>query len=146
MRWIVIISVVILLIIFTITGGRILETQPWFCRSCHEMEDAYTNWIATEASNSHKNCIICHSGPGITGIIEAELRGAKQLIIHFLSKDDDLVPPFEADLPDYFCTKCHPWNGENVINAHRGFETKNRFCLDCHKHREGWSFSGEIRD
>lgn len=143
-KWVTLITLIFLSILM-ITGGRMLEEKPLFCASCHEMEEPYNNWISSGASKKHTNCIQCHSGPGISGIIEAELRGAKQLAIHIFTKPEDREPPFKFNVPDEFCTQCHPLLSEKFVNAHQNFQHEGKPCHECHKHEKGSRFGGEIK-
>jgi len=128
-----------------ISGGRFLENHPSFCHSCHEMERPYNNWIASSANRSHANCMDCHSGKGIPGVIEAELRGLSQLGEHFLLNEKELKGPFVATVPRRFCLKCHNLELPRTAKAHLPYKVEGKECSRCHNHREGWEFSGEVR-
>lgn len=136
------IIILVLLATFLIAGGRVLEMQPGFCASCHEMEDAYANWQTSGASRSHDDCIGCHSGPGLWGVIEAEVRGFGQLMVHISAKPGELVPPFKAHLPNSFCVKCHPIPA--ITPIHNDFSFEGEMCSKCHKHSSTSEFAGEI--
>ena len=130
-----------------VPGARYLEHQPGFCNSCHEMNRPHAGWVASGASQHHPDCIQCHSGPGITGVVEAELRGVGQLIAHFSDSEKELQGPFKYKVPREFCTQCHSMEKPQVKAAHTRFQEKmeGRPCGTCHKHQEGWEFAGEIR-
>ena len=130
---------------FLVAGGRAVENHPAFCRSCHEMERPYEGWISSGASKSHSNCMDCHSGKGVPGVVEAELRGFGQLLEHFVLSRDELKGPFVANLPRRFCLKCHNLELPRTAKAHLPFHIDGKECSRCHKHREGWEFAGEIR-
>src|ERR1700693_965174 len=127
------------------SGGRYLETKSGFCNSCHEMNRPYDGWRSSGAERSHQNCIICHSGPGISGVLEAELRGAGQIIAHFALKKDELKGPFIAKVPNYFCTQCHNLSLPRTAKGHLPYQIDGKACSECHRHRQGWDFSGEVR-
>ncbi len=136
-----------LLTFVIIPGGRALEHQPGFCNSCHEMNRPHAGWVASGASQHHPNCIQCHSGPGITGVIEAEFRGLEQIVVHFTASETELKGPFKYRVPSEFCTQCHSLEKQNIKAAHARFKEKmeGRPCANCHKHQDGWEFAGEIR-
>jgi nitrate/TMAO reductase-like tetraheme cytochrome c subunit len=126
-------------------GGRMIENQPRFCNSCHEMNRPYQGWISSGASKSHGNCMDCHSGKGIPGVLEAQARGLGQLAEHFLLSEKELAGPFIAHVPRAFCMKCHDLQLARTAKAHLPFHIEGKECSKCHKHREGWEFSGEVR-
>jgi hypothetical protein len=126
-------------------GGRFLENHPAFCNSCHEMNRPYDGWVSSGAEKSHPNCMNCHSGPGVRGGVEAEIRGFGQLIEHFTLSDKELKGPFIAKVPRSFCLKCHNLELRKTVKAHSPFKVAGKECSRCHKHQTGWEFSGEIR-
>ncbi|MBI1822470.1 MAG: NapC/NirT family cytochrome c [Nitrospirae bacterium] len=128
-----------------VTGGRVLENHPSFCNSCHEMNRPHDGWISSGASHSHLSCMDCHSGAGVTGVIEAELRGFGQLIEHFALSEKELKGPFIAKVPKEFCLKCHRLQLSRTAKAHRPFKIEGKECSRCHRHQDGWEFAGEIR-
>ncbi|MHB8482236.1 MAG: NapC/NirT family cytochrome c [Nitrospiria bacterium] len=133
------------LIATVVTGGRVLENHPSFCNSCHEMNRPHDGWISSGAEKSHPNCMDCHSGAGVTGVIEAELRGLGQLIEHFTLSERELKGPFIARAPKEFCLKCHHVQMPRTVKAHRPFKIEGKECSRCHRHQAGWEFAGEIR-
>lgn len=131
--------------IFLIPARRFLENHPLFCNSCHEMNRPYQGWKSSGADRSHPNCMDCHSGKGIPGVVEAEARGLGQLAAHFLLSEAELKGPFIAHVPRNFCLKCHNIQLPRTVKAHLPFQVGNKECFQCHKHQAGWEFSGEIR-
>lgn len=125
-----------------IWGGRVLEHKPSFCVSCHEMKPAYDGWIQSGASKNHPDCIGCHSETGFWGAIDSEFRGLRFLQVHFSGKRTE-NQPFIVQMPDRYCLQCHA--EKKVIEVHKMFVTVGRTCADCHKHKTGFKFSGEIR-
>jgi len=123
-------------------GGRMLEHSPSFCRSCHEMQPGYDGWMASGAAKYHPDCIGCHSGEGIGGVLESELRGVRMIGIHFFG---NRAPgqSIEAKVPEAFCLKCHA--SEKVLASHAMLRVEGRTCPDCHKHRVGWKFRGQLQ-
>ncbi|MEO5657818.1 MAG: cytochrome C [Nitrospiria bacterium] len=142
--WIVIPLVVFLAGVGISAGGRALERSPAFCASCHEMERPDKGWKDSGASLNHPNCIMCHSGPGPFGVVEAQMRGLRMVAAHFLLSEEKLKGPFKAKVPDPFCVQCH---ARAVIEPpHRRFPTQGKACRDCHKHGDHWEFAGEVRE
>lgn len=125
-----------------IWGGRVLEHSPSFCASCHEMRPSYDGWMASGAAKYHPDCIGCHSGEGIAGVFESELRGTRMIGIHFLGneKPEHII---RTKIPEAFCLKCHAT--EKVTASHSMLWTEGRTCADCHKHKVGWKFSGQVQ-
>jgi nitrate/TMAO reductase-like tetraheme cytochrome c subunit len=125
-----------------IWGGRVLERLPSFCASCHEMQPSYDGWMASGAAKDHPDCIGCHSREGIAGVFEAELQGVRMIGIHYFGKR---MPgqAIHAVMPEAFCLKCHA--SEKVLALHSMLQTQGRTCSDCHKHRVGWKFKGQVQ-
>jgi cytochrome c-type protein NapC len=121
-----------------IGGGHLLEQSPSFCNSCHEMAPSYEAWIATGAAEHHPNCMDCHSGAGLAGVLESQLRGLRMIGKHFLERRDPRLS-IEAEVPDYFCLKCH--SKEKTVADHSMLRIEGQTCANCHNHREGWKFS-----
>ena len=63
----------------TVVGARALEQQPAFCASCHEERENYDRWLSSGAAAVHKNCIECHTGPGLVGILHGQARGLRHV-------------------------------------------------------------------
>lgn len=128
----------------TVRGGRLLEEQPAFCVSCHEMKHAWKEWIESGAAEHHPDCIQCHAGPGFLGMVESQWRGLRFVYVHLTASEEKLKPPFKAKMPPIFCLQCHP--KEKIDPVHRRFKNfSEKMCADCHKHRKGWEFLGEYR-
>lgn len=125
-------------------GGRALERRPAFCTSCHEMKRPGKGWEVSGAKNDHPDCIMCHSGPGPWGVVEAQMRGLEMVVAHFVESEEELRGPFKATVPDRFCTQCH--DPMKIAPPHQKLPMAGRVCKDCHKHREDWEFEGEVRD
>lgn len=143
-RWVAIPLAALIIGAVLSTGGRALESSPTFCVSCHEMERPGKGWKKSEASEDHPNCIMCHSGPGPFGVVEAQMRGLGMIVAHFVDSEEDLRGPFKAKVPDRFCTQCH--DRAKIEPPHRKLRTEGKGCRDCHKHREDWEFAGEVRE
>ena len=123
-------------------GGRALEHRPVFCASCHEMQASYDGWMASGAAKDHPDCIQCHGADGLAGTLESELRGVRMVGLHFFGQRTG-GQMIHATMPESWCLKCHA--GEKVVASHVPFHTEGRTCADCHKHRIGWKFSGQVQ-
>ena len=126
------------------TAGRALERSPAFCVSCHEMERPGKGWKVSDAAADHPNCIMCHSGPGPFGVVESQMRGLGMIVEHFVESEKELRGPFKAKVPDRFCVQCH--DRAKIESPHKKLPTQGKACRDCHKHRDGWDFAGEVRE
>ena len=124
-----------------ITGGYFLEKSPSFCNSCHEMRASYNGWLSSGAAKDHPDCISCHRGEGLSGLLESEFRGMRMIGKHFFGKQTSDWP-IQAKMPEYFCLKCHSEN--KIVDSHAMFRIEKQTCADCHKHREGWKFLGQF--
>lgn len=126
----------------TVTGGYLLEKQPGFCALCHEMQPSYDNWRASGAARDHPDCIQCHKGPGLAGILDAQRRGVQDIVAHV---SGNYPRPIVAQVPDAWCTQCH--TGGEITNKHHEVpEFGVEDCAACHNHAPGASFKGEERE
>lgn len=143
-RAVVLLAAMLLAVPAFVAGFRVVESQPGFCYLCHEEHPAHQGWLASGAAREHPNCIECHSGPGVTGVVAAQLKGATHFVKHVTG--DFAEPIARADVPDEFCTQCHV--SGSVVGEHRevaGFATRQ--CADCHNHKPGARFGeGEESD
>lgn len=142
-RWLLISLAVVVVGVGLSSGGRALERSPTFCVSCHEMERPGKGWTVSGAEEDHPNCIMCHSGPGPLGVLEAQMRGLEMIVAHFVDSEEDLRGPFKAKVPDRFCTQCH--DPKKIEPPHKKLPMTGKACKDCHRHREDWEFEGEVR-
>lgn len=142
--WLTVSAAVVLSGVGVSAGGRALEHSPRFCVSCHEMERPGKGWTVSGAEANHPNCIMCHSGPGPSGVVESQMRGLTMIALHFLNDEDQLKGPFTAKVPDRFCTACH--DPVKIEPPHKKLPMAGKACKHCHKHREDWEFTGEIRE
>jgi hypothetical protein len=142
-RWVLIPAIAVLIGVGLSTGGRALERKPSFCLSCHEMERPGKGWEVSGAKEDHQDCIMCHSGPGPLGVVEAQVRGLQMIVAHFVKSEEDLKGPFKSKMPERFCTQCH--DPVKIEGPHRKLPMEGRECRDCHKHSEDWEFHGEVR-
>lgn len=125
------------LAIFIVIGGigfNWVNTQPWFCNSCHEMNFQYESWGAS----SHKGkavCTDCHMEPGLRGYIEEKVRGSEQLVSHF-SGNYKLPIRAIVRVKNDQCLACHPETptlpDKNIEVQHATHMEKNVLCADCH--------------
>ena len=134
-------------------GGAFLHAdyamkKVTFCTRCHEMAkygeslraDDEGILSATHFQNSRvdrtKACYVCHTSEGVSGIVEAKMRGLRHVIGHYLgdhSGDLHLYEPYKND----DCLRCHG-EARNFLEgmAHRGFleelQSGEVSCLECH--------------
>jgi hypothetical protein len=91
------------------------EQHDSFCSSCHTQPEStfYQRSIAVnpvDLASAHipdkTRCIDCHSGPGISGRVKAELLGAHNALAYYTGTD---VQPAKLTRPigDENCLKCH---------------------------------------
>lgn len=122
-----------------VAGGYALEKQPGFCVLCHEMQPAYDDWRASGAAEDHPDCIQCHKGPGLAGVLDAQRRGARDIVAHVTG---NYPRPIVAQVPDPWCTQCHA--GAEMTGEHDEEPEFNvKACAACHNHAPGADFGGE---
>jgi predicted CXXCH cytochrome family protein len=104
--------------VLTVSGFTFAATQEQhdsFCASCHTQPEStfYQRSIARQpvdlaSAHTIKNvrCIDCHSGPGVTGRMQAELLGAHNALAFYTHT---AVQPAVLNYPiaDANCLKCH---------------------------------------
>ena len=123
----------ILLIFLGYSTFSLIEAQPTFCNSCHEMNFNYEPWKNSTHSNS-TNCLNCHSEPGLVGSLKVKIRGIQELIDHI--KGDYQVPIFNSvPVKNEQCIACHPL--PSIVD--RGIDVRHTLhteaglqCVDCH--------------
>lgn len=124
----------------TVAGGRMLESQPTFCASCHEERINFETWQSSGAARHHPTCIECHSGPGLGGVLNAQLRGALHIVKHFAGA---YTEPLHGTVPREWCVQCHPSTPRLEREHRRVSNFATRPCAECHAHRPGGHFKGE---
>jgi hypothetical protein len=114
------------------------ESHDQFCASCHTQPES--TFVARSTSTpvdlaSHHTtqntlCIDCHSGPGVTGRMSAELMGAKNAFKWFTGT---AVQPAVVNTPigDPSCLKCH----QNVTQ--RGYTPQQPIAVPGGRSGEG---------
>lgn len=112
------VEVMALGMVLTVSGFTyiaIQETHASFCASCHTQPEStfYRRSRAARAidlSSYHiarkVSCVDCHSGPGIVGRIQAELRGAHNALAWHTGSATQPAKPI-APIADANCLKCH---------------------------------------
>jgi hypothetical protein len=121
-----------------VVGGRALEMHPSFCASCHEIREHYDRWLASGAVQHSANCIECHSGPGLAGIIGGQLRGARHVVSHVTGL---YAATISADVPRSWCVRCHS-EGTLAAGHVRVSDIGPQRCGACHNHAPGARFYG----
>ncbi len=123
----------------TVAAAYALEKQPGFCALCHEMQPSYDNWRSSGAAEDHPDCIQCHKGPGLAGVLDAQRRGVRDTVAHV---SGNYPRPIVAQVPDAWCTQCHA--GAETSGEHDEVPEFNaKACAACHNHAPGADFSGE---
>jgi nitrate/TMAO reductase-like tetraheme cytochrome c subunit len=121
-----------------------------FCLSCHEMHAygasleaddgslAATHYLNNRVDRS-KACYTCHTNPGLSGYVDAKLRGLHDVRVHYFAEapeELELVAPYRNAV----CLECHG-EAQNFIEGygHQYPETliddlkaETTSCLDCH--------------
>lgn len=126
--------IVITGIIFIGASFQVIEAQPEFCKSCHEMEFYYNTWVSS-THFSEVDCLGCHTEPGITGFIETKIRGTTELIVHITGDYEVPIQP-GVRIKNPQCLKCH-LDVEDILDtkvyARHDLHTENNvLCVDCH--------------
>ena len=137
---IIILSAVVVLLALGVTGVRALEQQPSFCARCHEERINYETWLSSGAAKHHPTCIECHSGPGLTGVINAQMRGVVHVVKHVTGQ---YTEPLRGTVPRAWCTQCHVEDAKLQKEHHEVSDFAVRACSECHNHRPGVRFKGE---
>ncbi len=130
-------AAVVVIILLTAGGFAFAASQEGhdaFCASCHtQPESTYyqretagspVDLASFHSSNSagYARCIDCHSGPGLTGRLQAELLGARNALKWYTGT---AVQPAVLNYPigDANCLKCHQ------AVTQRGFTPKEQITV-----------------
>ena len=135
----VLIALTIVGILFSVlivggAGFQWVNSQPWFCNSCHEMNYYYNSWQKS-THGSVARCLDCHAEPGIQGFITEKVRGAEQVVAHF-SGNYTLPIKIILRVKNNQCLACHPeaptLADKTIEVRHDIHTTNNVLCADCH--------------
>lgn len=136
-RWRIVAVMALILFAFTILGGagfQWVNSQPWFCNACHEMNFHYTSWQAS-SHGAAARCLDCHAEPGVRGFIEEKVRGAEQVVAHF-SGNYPVPIRIIVRVKNDQCTRCHadaPGLPDKAIEVrHDAHSANNVLCAECH--------------
>lgn len=130
--------IILLAIIFLIgfVALQLTDRQPWFCNSCHEMNFNYKSWQSS-THGTKAVCLDCHSGAGLRGLIDNNIRGAEQFVAHF-SGNYEIPVRIKHRVTNDQCLACHPETrdlpDDTVDAKHSLHMDKNILCVDCHNH------------
>jgi hypothetical protein len=126
------------------------EEHDTFCTSCHTQPEStyYQRSIdaqPVDLASAHKakevKCINCHSGPGLTGRLQAELLGARNALA-WITHTATQPAPLTFPIRDANCLKCHrevtSQMGENnhfhgLLSRWQAADSKAGTCVSCHK-------------
>ncbi len=123
-------------IVFIVVGAafQVVNSQPWFCNSCHEMNFYYQTWQASQHHASAR-CLDCHGEPGVAGFIQEKVRGAEQVMAHVRGNYPQPIRII-IRVKNEQCVACHLDPGaipdasrtaDHVVHVER-----NVLCADCH--------------
>ena len=107
------------------------ETHDPFCASCHTQPEltffersqaAQAVDLASYHTSQETKCIDCHSGPGVTGRVQAELLGARNALAWYTGT---AVQPavLTSPISDANCLKCH----QDITS--RGYQPKAQIAV-----------------
>ncbi len=107
------------------------ETHDPFCASCHTQpkstffersQAAQAVDLASYHTSQETKCIDCHSGPGVTGRVQAELLGARNALAWYTGT---AVQPavLTSPISDANCLKCH----QDITS--RGYQPKAQIAV-----------------
>jgi len=115
-------------------GFQWVNSQPWFCNSCHEMNFYYHTW-QTSTHGPQARCLECHAQPGIRGFIEEKVRGAEQLSAH-ITGNYEVPIKIIVRVRNQQCLTCHPDTAtiqdKTIDVRHDVHMEKEVLCADCH--------------
>lgn len=125
---------IIISVIAVIGAFQIIEAQPKFCSSCHEMEFYYESWISSTHADEVE-CLGCHSEPGVKGFIDTKIRGLTEFIVHITGDYEVPIKP-HIRVKNPRCLECHSDAGsipdvdvDARHDLHMGYDV---LCVDCH--------------
>lgn len=107
-------------------GYNYVMNNPAFCRSCHTMEDAWTQWQTSEHRNV--NCHACH---------EASIVASAKQVVTFVVRQPHRVGT-HAVVPREVCARCHAsgsprWSQVAETAGHRVHAEQRQIqCVVCH--------------
>lgn len=131
---IVVLIVGFLVLVIGGAGFQWVNSQPWFCNSCHEMNFHYQSWQAS-THGTKATCLECHAEPGVRGFIEEKVRGAEQVVAHFTGNYKMPIQIIVRVRNDQ-CLACHPetptLQDKAIEVNHAAHMDKQVLCADCH--------------
>jgi len=132
---------------FTFAASQ--EQKDAFCASCHTQPESTfyersTAGQAVDLASAHTaedtHCIDCHSGPGVSGRVSAEMLGAHNALAWF-SKTAVQPAVLTKPIADANCLKCHAEvttrrGGDNHFHAFlarwQSRDANAGTCTSCH--------------
>ena len=70
-------ALIVLMSAFAFTTVHV-TSQPWFCNSCHIMNEFYDSWQAS--AHGEIDCLKCHTEPGLVNYARAKINGFAQTV------------------------------------------------------------------
>ena len=119
-----------------------------FCTQCHEMEpygeslrvDDDEPLAAVHFRNGlvkrEKACYTCHTRPGLSGLVEAKLKGVHDVYVHTLGEAPEEIE-LHGEYDTSICLSCHA-EAESFLNGrtHQALLeellSRETSCLECH--------------
>lgn len=120
-------------VIIAVTALFAYVDQPNYCRSCHEMENAFFSWETSRHSKT--SCLPCHQTPGVTGYLEQKADLVQMIVA---AQRRSYEAPILADVSNKSCLKCHQNKTSRMIESlgirvrHSDFLAKGYQCTQCH--------------
>ncbi|RME08184.1 MAG: hypothetical protein D6803_01835 [Anaerolineae bacterium] len=158
-RWGVVVLLALLgVVVGAFSAGAQFESTDANCALCHtEPETEFVSRgeqspvdLASQHAAEGVRCIDCHSGDGITGRVQAELLGARDVLV-YLSGQGGQPHRSSSVMADANCLKCHSDVLQvRVFNNHfhvflpqwQAVSSRAAVCVDCH---QGHKTNGDVR-
>ncbi|MCK4777408.1 MAG: NapC/NirT family cytochrome c [Actinomycetia bacterium] len=118
-------------------GALLLTCQPFFCRSCHEMDPDIDSWASS--SHAHVNCLSCHVESGWIHLLKDKMMAGKSMFYHFFplyEKPINIKSHLSEEIHSENCMRCHSLvkvtPSEGILIDHEIHEEEGIKCSFCH--------------
>jgi nitrate/TMAO reductase-like tetraheme cytochrome c subunit len=126
--WVVLLGLVVIFGGF-VGAARATDRSP-FCKSCHEMEPYYKEWLAGPHAQKAE-CIDCHVDPGFGPRMTHKFVALNEVYQHVLG--NRLFPLAEPPVvPNSRCQRCHPSVQSKRKNFSHDLHASKATCQQCH--------------
>lgn len=137
-RFILILLVVQLLVVFLSLGTITITSQPNFCNICHEMRADVQAWKSS--AHAEVTCYSCHSEGGILAFLGHKVSNLKEPYYHLTNKFEKPINAdgkYAREMSNEPCKRCHTLNrkvtpSKILIIDHQKHEEKKITCVTCH--------------